>query len=145
MVAMPHWPTIPWLKNKQTNLENFKKLLSALDNPQLKLPPTIHIAGTNGKGSSCAYLKTIFTLAGYQVHVYTSPHLVEYNERIVLAGEPITDHLLFELTEIVRLKSAQNNIEPSFFEATTAIAFLAFSHFKADILIGGWSIRTLMV
>lgn len=132
---MPHFPVPTWKNNIKYNLENITSLLKALGNPHLRLPPVVHIAGTNGKGSSSAMLKSIFTLAGYKVHCYTSPHLLEFNERIVVAGEKISDNELWKVCEQVRVASEKFNIEPSFFEGTTAAAFLAFAETKADILI----------
>ncbi|HJD61213.1 MAG TPA: bifunctional folylpolyglutamate synthase/dihydrofolate synthase [Rickettsia endosymbiont of Columbicola hoogstraali] len=134
---MPHFP-VPkpnWKNQIKYDLENINSLLKALGNPHLKLPPVIHIAGTNGKGSSSAVLKSIFTQAGYKVHCYTSPHLLEFNERIVVAGEKISDNELWQVCEHVRVVSEKFNIEPSFFEGTTAAAFLTFANNKADILI----------
>lgn len=108
-------------------------LLRRFNNPQEGLPPTIHIAGTNGKGSTTAMLRAMLEAEGYSVHAYTSPHLVRFNERIVLAGREIADDLLETLIdEAVQL----NNDAPiTFFEITTAIAFAAFSRIKADILL----------
>lgn len=132
---MPHFPVPNWKNQIKYDLENIKGLLKALDNPHLNLPPVIHIAGTNGKGSSSAMLKSIFTVAGYKVHCYTSPHLLEFNERIIIAGEKISDSELWQVCEQVRVVCEKYNIEPSFFEGTTAAAFLAFANNKADILI----------
>ena len=136
MVNIPHWPAIPiWQIPRKVDLEVSLKLLNELGNPQNKLPPTIHIAGTNGKGSTLAMLKSIFMQAGYKVHSYTSPHLLEFNERIRLADTPITDSHLFSILDRVK-KAAENiNIEPSFFEGTTVAAFLAFSESQADVLL----------
>ncbi|WP_202068263.1 folylpolyglutamate synthase/dihydrofolate synthase family protein [Rickettsia tillamookensis] len=134
-MLMPHFPVPTWKNNIKYDLENIARLLKALGNPHLRLPPVIHIAGTNGKGSSSAMLKSIFTLAGYKVHCYTSPHLLEFNERIIVAGEKISDNKLWQVCEEVRVASEKFNIEPSFFEGTTAAAFLAFEKTKADILI----------
>lgn len=135
MIRMPHWPVPPWQKNIKTDLEPFSKLLHALGNPHLRLPPVIHIAGTNGKGSSVAMLKSIFEAANYKVHTYTSPHLIEVNERIILRGEKISDDYLFEVLERTRLAAASINYFPHFFEGMTAAAFLAFSEIEADILL----------
>lgn len=108
-------------------------LLQQLGNPQDKLPPVIHIAGTNGKGSITAMLRAMLESGGYRVHAYTSPHLVRFNERVVLAGQPIDDALLENLIdETMRL----NKGEPiTFFEITTALAFAAFARVPADILL----------
>lgn len=134
MVFMPHWP-IPLWKESKYDLETIKQLLEALGNPHLRIPPVIHIAGTNGKGSVQAFLKSIFEKSGYKVHSYTSPHLIEFNERIVLASEQITDDYLFQICERVRIVAEKNNIEPRFFEGVTAAALLAFSEVQADIVI----------
>jgi dihydrofolate synthase/folylpolyglutamate synthase len=107
--------------------------LSNLHHPEDKLPPTIHIAGTNGKGSTLAYLKTIFEDSGYRVHRYTSPHITRFNERIYLAGEEISDEYLYEMMEETR--HAANNLQTTFFEGTTAGAFLAFSKTHADVFL----------
>ena len=136
MLNLPHWPKVPiYGQPKQPDLKTARTLLNALGNPHKKLPPTIHIAGTNGKGSTAAMLKSIFEAAGYIVHTYTSPHLLEFNERINLAGQNISDHHLFELLETVRTAAEPLGIEPSFFEGITIAAFLAFSQKPADLLI----------
>lgn len=133
MVYLPHWP-IPHVKTEIVlGLERVKELLARLGNPQDKLPPIIHVAGTNGKGSTVAYLKTILESAGYRVHRYISPHLVRFNERIMLAGTEITDQYLYEIMEETRL--AAEGMHTTFFEATTAGAFLAFSRVPADVLL----------
>jgi dihydrofolate synthase/folylpolyglutamate synthase len=136
MVNIPHWPKIPlWSAPRKIDLNLSFELLEALGNPHTKLPPTIHVAGTNGKGSTIAMLKSIFEQAGLKVHRYTSPHLVEFNERILLAGKPITDAHLSFLLEHTKITAEKLNLEPKFFEGTTAAAFLAFSETKADILL----------
>lgn len=136
MVHMPHWPIGNWHKSIKYNLDYPLKLSNALGNPHLKLPPVIHIAGTNGKGSSVAMLSAIFAAAGLEVHAYTSPHLVEFNERIVLANEKIDDDYLFNIMERTRIAAQAITEEPQFFfEGITVAAFLAFSEVKADVLI----------
>jgi dihydrofolate synthase/folylpolyglutamate synthase len=132
---MPHWPIPLWHKDIKYDLSRIKGLLEALGNPLKKLPPVIHIAGTNGKGSTTAFLKSIFEAAGYKSHVYTSPHLIEFNERIVIGSQRISDKMLYELAEKVRIVAEKLPDEPTFFEATTAIALLAFAENPADILI----------
>jgi dihydrofolate synthase/folylpolyglutamate synthase len=114
-------------------LERISALLARLGNPQAALPPVCHVAGTNGKGSTCAFLRAAVEASGLTAHVYTSPHLVRFNERIRLAGKLIEDALLADLLEEV-LDQA-DEIEPSFFEATTAAAFLAFARTPADACI----------
>ena len=108
-------------------------LLEKLDNPHHHLPPTIHVAGTNGKGSTIAFLKAIAEEAGLKVHVYSSPHLCRFNERIRLAGRLIDDGRLADLLEEV--ETANGNMAATFFEVTTAAAMLAFSRVPADLLL----------
>src|SRR3954468_9103614 len=114
-------------------LERISALTARLGHPERGLPPVFHVAGTNGKGSTCAYLRAAFEAAGLKAHVYTSPHLVRFNERIRIAGRLIDDDLLADLLE--EALDAAEGIEPSFFEATTAAAFLAFARTPADACI----------
>lgn len=114
-------------------LDRISRLLDRLGRPQDSLPPVFHVAGTNGKGSTCAFLRAALEAASHKVHVYTSPHLVRFNERFRLAGNLISDEELAALLGEVRQASA--GIEPSFFEATTAVAFLAFARTPADAAI----------
>lgn len=111
----------------------FMRLLEKFGNPHLDLPPIIHVAGTNGKGSTIAIMRAILSAAGYKAHVYTSPHLLKFNERIVLAGTMITDHALENLID--EALALNDGAEVTFFETTTAIAFAAFSREPADILL----------
>jgi len=115
------------------SLDRMYRILAALDNPQKRLPPVVHVAGTNGKGSFVAYSRAIFEAAGYKVHAYTSPHLVRFNERIVLGGKTISDDALADALERVELANGGEAI--TFFEVTTAAAFLAFSQYPADVLL----------
>ncbi|HEX5183488.1 MAG TPA: folylpolyglutamate synthase/dihydrofolate synthase family protein [Allosphingosinicella sp.] len=114
-------------------LERISALLDRLGNPERDLPPVLHVAGTNGKGSTCAFLRAAIEAAGLKVHVYTSPHLVRFNERIRIAGRLIDDDRLAALLE--EALDAAEGIQPSFFEATTAAAFLAFARAPADACI----------
>jgi dihydrofolate synthase/folylpolyglutamate synthase len=114
-------------------LERIAALLARLGNPERRLPPVFHVAGTNGKGSTCAFLRAAIEAAGLSVHVYTSPHLVRFNERIRLAGQLIEDEALAALLE--EAIDAAGDMEISFFEATTAAAFLAFSRIPADACV----------
>ena len=114
-------------------LERITALLARVGNPHHRLPPVFHVAGTNGKGSTCAFLRAGVEAAGLCVHVYTSPHLVRFNERIRVAGRLIDDAVLAPLLAEVLDQSA--DIAPSFFEATTAAAFLAFARTPADACI----------
>ena len=114
-------------------LERISALLAKLGRPERSLPPVLHVAGTNGKGSTCAFLRTALEAAGLKVHAYTSPHLVRFNERIRLAGRLIEDEVLAAL--LAEAFEAAGDMELSFFEATTAAAFLAFSRVPADALV----------
>ena len=114
-------------------LERITALLARLGDPHLALPPVLHVAGTNGKGSTCAFLRAILEAAGLTCHVYTSPHLVRFNERIRIGGRLIEDAALAPL--LAEVLDAAGDIGPSFFEATTAAAFLAFSRAPADACI----------
>lgn len=115
-------------------LERIKQLLEKLDNPHQKVP-IIHIAGTNGKGSVCAYLSSILTAAGYRVGRYTSPHLIDWTERICINQKPISSTELQEYLERV-IATTQNNIEtPTQFEIITAAAWLYFAEQKTDIAV----------
>jgi dihydrofolate synthase/folylpolyglutamate synthase len=123
----------PQLKVIDPSLERIERLMAALGNPQFSLPPVIHVAGTNGKGSLIAYLRAILKAAGYRVHSYISPHLVRFNERILLDDEEISTGVLTPILE--RILAMQNDYPATFFEATTAAAFLAFAAHPADIIL----------
>lgn len=114
-------------------LETIGALMERLGNPHRRMPPVFHVAGTNGKGSTCAFLRAMLEADGKRVHVTISPHLVKYNERIRLAGELISDEALAALLEEVL--DAGEDLGPSFFEVTIASAFLAFSQVPADACI----------
>ena len=114
-------------------LETIRALLARLGDPHLRLPPVFHVAGTNGKGSTCAFLRAILEAQGKRVHVTTSPHLVRYNERIRIAGELITDARLAEL--LAEVLDAGAGLAPSFFEVTIAAAFLEFERVPADACV----------
>jgi len=114
-------------------LERISALLERLGNPHHSLPPVFHVAGTNGKGSTCAFLRAAIEASGRKVHVYTSPHLVRFNERIRIAGSLIEDDLLARL--LAEVLDIAEGISPSFFEVTTAAAFLAFARTPADACI----------
>lgn len=116
-------------------LERIARLLAALGNPQDRLPPVFHVAGTNGKGSTCAFLRSALEAADHKVHAYTSPHLVRFNERIRVAGRLIEDEALAPLLAEVLDVAEAEQLGPSFFEATTAAAFLAFARTPADATI----------
>ena len=114
-------------------LETTRALMERLGNPHRRLPPVFHVAGTNGKGSTCAFLRAMLEADGKRVHVTTSPHLVRYNERIRIAGELVSDGELAGLLEEVL--NAGEDLGPSFFEVTVAAAFLAFSRVPADACV----------
>lgn len=114
-------------------LERIGALMARLGHPERRLPPVFHVAGTNGKGSTCAYLRAGIEAAGHKVHVYTSPHLVRFNERIRIAGRLIEDALLASL--LAEVLDCSADINPSFFEATTAAAFLAFTREPAEACV----------
>lgn len=115
------------------SLDRVLRLLDALDNPQLSLPPTVHVAGTNGKGSVVAFMAAALAASGLRVHSYTSPHLVHFHERIRLNGARIGERNLTDL--LIECESANQGQPITFFEITTAAAFLAFRRTAADILL----------
>ena len=114
-------------------LDRIHRLLEALGRPQDKLPPVIHIAGTNGKGSTSATLKAIFEASGKQVHSFISPHLVHYHERIVLRGKPISESALIDI--LLECEAANAGQDITHFERPTAAAFLAYAKTPADGLL----------
>ena len=117
----------------QIGLDRITALLDALGRPHDRLPPVFHVAGTNGKGSTCAFLRAGLEAAGHRVHVFTSPHLVRYNERIRLAGKLITDTQLADV--MARVLDANDAVGGSLFEVNTAAAFLAFAETPADAVV----------
>jgi len=120
-------------KRMDLSLGRLERLLDRLGHPERQLPPVVHIAGTNGKGSTIAYMRAALEAAGYRVHVYISPHLLRFNERIRLAGRQIGDG---ELHAVLQACERANGEEPiTFFEITTAAAFLAFAQHPADIAL----------
>lgn len=121
------------LPQGRLGLDTIRALMERLGNPHGRLPPVFHVAGTNGKGSTCAFLRAILEAQGYRVHVTTSPHLVRYNERIRIAGGLISDAMLADVLREVL--DAGEALGPSFFEVTIAAAFLAFSRVPADACV----------
>jgi dihydrofolate synthase/folylpolyglutamate synthase len=120
------------------SLERMWRLLEALGHPERRLPPVIHVAGTNGKGSTIAFMKAMAEAAGLAVHVYTSPHLIRFHERIWLGrrggkGGYISEPHLAEVLE--ECEAANRGAPITFFEITTAAALLAFSRRPADLLL----------
>lgn len=124
-------------KRIDLSLGRMQRLLRALGDPQKRLPPVIHVAGTNGKGSTIAFMRAILEAGGLGVHVYTSPHLVNFNERIRLAapggGRLVADAALSEALDAI--ESANAGAEITFFEATTAAAIKLFAEHPADALL----------
>jgi dihydrofolate synthase/folylpolyglutamate synthase len=114
-------------------LDRVERLLERLGDPQKKLPPVVHVAGTNGKGSVVAYLRAALEASGRRCHVYTSPHLVRFHERIRLAGRLIGEEALVDVLEECERVNAGDSI--TFFEITTSAAFLAFSRARADAVL----------
>jgi dihydrofolate synthase / folylpolyglutamate synthase len=120
------------------SLGRVERLLDKLGSPHTKLPPVVHVAGTNGKGSVTAYLKAMLEASGARVHVYTSPHLVRFHERIELAGAggkalPIGEETLVDI--LTRTQATNGSDDVTQFEITTAAAFLAFAEQPADVLL----------
>lgn len=114
-------------------LDRITRLLGTIGNPHLQMPPVFHVAGTNGKGSTCAFLRAGLEADGRSVHVYSSPHLVRFNERIRLNGKLVEDKLLASALKYVLDKGG--DIGASFFEVTTAVAYLLFAKYPADACI----------
>jgi len=114
-------------------LDRMLRLLNDLGNPQLKLPPVIHIAGTNGKGSACAFSRAMLEAQGLIAHVHTSPHLVRFHERIRIAGKLISEDELCDVLEEV--ERVNDGAPITFFEITGAAMFLAFSRHPADAVV----------
>jgi dihydrofolate synthase/folylpolyglutamate synthase len=124
-------------KRIDLSLERVQRLLAALDHPERKLPPVIHVAGTNGKGSTIAFLRGILEAAGLRAHVYTSPHLVRFNERFRLGksgeGVLVSDAELSDTLEECERANAGAPI--TVFEITTAVGFVLFARHPADVLL----------
>ena len=120
-------------KSIDLSLGRIERLLARLGKPQDRLPPVVHIAGTNGKGSVVAILRACLEAAGKRVHAYTSPHLVRFNERIVVAGREVGDDALAALVDEVEAANAGDPI--TFFEIATALAMLAFAREPADAVL----------
>ena len=131
--------TLEYLYNLNTfgiklGLEVISKILQELDNPHHKFK-SIHIAGTNGKGSTAAFIASILREVGYKVGLYTSPHLIRFNERIKINENEITDEELVNYTKIIKQQAEKSNLQPTFFEFTTAMAFLHFAVEQVDYAV----------
>ncbi|MEA2840192.1 MAG: dihydrofolate synthase / folylpolyglutamate synthase [Methylobacteriaceae bacterium] len=124
-------------KRIDLSLGRIERLLAALGSPHERLPPVIHVAGTNGKGSTIAFMRAMLEAAGKRVHVYTSPHLIDFNERIRIGragGGRLIDDRALEAT-LQRCEEANARVPITFFEITTAAAFLLFAQHPADVLL----------
>jgi dihydrofolate synthase/folylpolyglutamate synthase len=124
-------------KGYDLSLDRITGLLAKLDNPQDKLPPVLHVAGTNGKGSFTAFARALLEAEGYKVHVHTSPHLVSWHERFRLAhedgGKLVEDHVL--ANAIARVAAANDGAAITVFEILSVVMFLLFSEHEADVAI----------
>ena len=114
-------------------LDRLHRLLAQLGHPERRLPPVIHVAGTNGKGSTCAFLRAVAEAAGLRVHVFTSPHLVRFNERFRLAGRLVDDDMLATVFE--RIERVNDGAPVTVFEVITAAAFVLFAETPADLCL----------
>ncbi|MDB5569214.1 MAG: bifunctional folylpolyglutamate synthase/dihydrofolate synthase, partial [Hyphomicrobiales bacterium] len=120
-------------KKIDLSLGRTQALLDALGNPERRLPPVVHVAGTNGKGSTTAFMRAMLEADGKRVHVYTSPHLVRFHERIRLAGALVDEARLAAAFEACERANAGAPI--TVFEITTVAAFLLFAQVPADVLL----------
>lgn len=142
MPTMPHWPDPNWRTRlskgeykAETMLEQTHQFLKLVGNPERALPPVIHVAGTNGKGSTIAIMASILKAAGLRAHSFTSPHLHSYTARVVINHAPIPEKDFFPILEQCRHVAEEHKINVSFFEGMTIAAFLAFSTFPADVIL----------
>ena len=135
MIEMPHWPKNIRRNYSDQSHSTTKTILKYLGNPHHNLPPTIHVAGTNGKGSTIKFLQHILQAAGYKVHCYTSPHIHSFNERIQIAGHDIYEDQLYPILEECRIICEQHDAQVTFFEGTSIAAFKAFASYDADFLL----------
>lgn len=131
--ALEYIHSVEWLGSRP-GLSRTQELLYKLGNPE-KGMKYIHVAGTNGKGSTCAMLDSILRKAGYKVGLYTSPYIVRFNERMCVNGEPISDTELAELVEVIKPIADSMQDKPTEFEIITALAFLYFKRSACDIVV----------
>lgn len=134
MLKQVHWPLWQGKFDGKYTLDIIRQSLDAIGNPEKKIPFPIHILGTNGKGSTTAFLESILKEAGFVSHVYTSPNLIFLNERIKIAGKFIEDEEMISSLNELKYNLSQHNLDTkiSFFEGLTALAFMLFSKNKAD-------------
>jgi dihydrofolate synthase/folylpolyglutamate synthase len=130
---IPHWPKNINYQQYENSVMKLLKILPSFNNPHLKTPPVIHVAGTNGKGSTIAFLQSILHKMGKKTHIYTSPHIFDCNERIKINSQKISDQYLTEIIEEIRIKS--QGVILSLFEALTLAAILVFSRHPADFCL----------
>ena len=140
---MDYTTYIQWLEDvprygKKDGIHNMQVLMERFGNPQDRLP-VIHVAGTNGKGSVCAMLASVLRQSGYRVGLYTSPHLIEYTERIQIDGQPIAREdwlsIGLEVKEAAEQIAAAGGNHATFFELITAIAFVYFARAGVDVVV----------
>ncbi len=131
--ALEYIHSVLWLGSRP-GLSRTQELLARLGNPEKDLK-FVHVAGTNGKGSTCAMLNSVLLASGYKVGLYTSPYIVRFNERMCVNGEPISDDELAELTEIIKPFAEAMEDNPTEFEIITALAFLYFKIHACDIVV----------
>ncbi|SON58128.1 Folylpolyglutamate synthase [Hartmannibacter diazotrophicus] len=127
-----------WPKGYDLSLSRIERLLGALGNPHLKIPPVIHVAGTNGKGSTIAFMRAMLEAARFRVHTHTSPHLVRFNERYRLASGPGTSAFVDDATfteALARVEAANGDEQITLFELLTAAGFILFSEHPADVVL----------
>ena len=131
--ALEYIHSVEWLGSRP-GLSRTQELLAKLGNPE-KGMKFIHVAGTNGKGSTCAMLNSILIKSGYKVGLYTSPYIVRFNERMQINGEPISDDELAELVETVKPVAENMEDKPTEFEIITALAFLHYKKNNCDVVV----------
>ncbi len=131
--ALEYIHSVEWLGSRP-GLSRTDELLKRLGNPE-KGMRFIHVAGTNGKGSTCAMLDSILREAGYKVGLYTSPYIVRFNERMCINGEPISDSELAELVETIKPIAETMEDKPTEFEIITALAFLYYNKHNCDVVV----------
>ncbi|MBO5767990.1 MAG: bifunctional folylpolyglutamate synthase/dihydrofolate synthase, partial [Clostridia bacterium] len=131
--ALEYIHSVEWLGSRP-GLSRTQELLYKLGNPEKDMR-YIHVAGTNGKGSTCAMLDSVLRRAGYKVGLYTSPYIVRFNERMCINGEPISDSELAELVETIKPIADTMEDKPTEFEIITALAFLYYKRHNCDIVV----------
>ena len=131
--ALEYIHSVLWLGSRP-GLSRTQELLKLLGNPEKGLR-FVHVAGTNGKGSTCSMLNSVLCASGYKVGLYTSPYIVRFNERMCVNGSPITDEELAELTSVIKPFADGMEDKPTEFEMITALAFLYFKRHNCDIVV----------